>query len=475
MGRTVVGDENQLEAQVDAIIRSGKPAQVGLLVGKLGSAGSRDIVLALVPTPMNEDDVPPTLGVSASNEPSRKGVDSMQLSAEWVGEHARQVSRMLCGGMSVIGVYAFCTEGIYKSSQAILWQAVMTVAALGTPSLDGGDMSEYLLLHISSSPRRFSCRSCQKGSNFSTTALRPCEWKLGKLLNNLQEFSCTYNVDISYPVKIDGTEAANNKIRENLLAAISYEADRLQTARAVVDGSLAEPEKLLGPGSTVHTVDLLLPIDGGANVQPSGGDAKIVGKVIYKGEVHARSYGIVREPISRAIAGLKEDIVASLRSRLELLIDEAEQAAGDAQYENTDSMQEVTADSLLMRHLSSDIPEQSLVMPRRVFVPWVDGAMISDYMLPDENLQDVQEHLTDLFGVEKKLDPSEIIEPETAGIVSMKVVTPSEVRNKDTSQSVATEPMRPLSPARSTAPLTYIGAALVLLIAMLLSIFFLSR
>lgn len=36
---------------------------------------------------------------------------------------------------------------------------------------------------------------------------------------------------------------------------------------------------------------------------------------------------------------------------------------------------------------SSDTPEKSLVMPRRVFAPWVDGAMISDYILPDENLQ----------------------------------------------------------------------------------------
>lgn len=109
----------------------------------------------------------------------------------------------------------------------------------------------------------------------------------------------------------------------------------------------AEPDKLLGSGSTVHTVELLLPIDGGAQVQcrlplppldfvhlwkccsvcegvvgflhsltnpvfciqfafaAAGCDAKIVGKTVYKGEVHARAYGTVREPISRAIDGLK--------------------------------------------------------------------------------------------------------------------------------------------------------------------------
>lgn len=96
------------------------------------------------------------------------------------------------------------------------------------------------------------------------------------------------------------------------------------------------------------------------------------------------------------------------------------------------------------------------------------------------SVQDVQEHLTDLFGVQKKLDPSEIIEPETVGLVSMKVITSSEVREIETAQSVAAsssllEPERLLSTTRSTAPFTYVGAALALLIAMVLSIFFFSR
>lgn len=90
--------------------------------------------------------------------------------------------------------------------------------------------------------------------------------------------------------------------------------------------------------------------------------------------------------------------------------------------------------------------------------------------------QDVQEHLTDLFGVERKLEPSEIIEPETAGDVSLKVILPPEVRQKGADQNVAdnsngVEPRR-LTSSRATIPFTYIGAALVLLIAMLLSIFF---
>jgi hypothetical protein len=45
-------------------------------------------------------------------------------------------------------------------------------------------------------------------------------------------------VNGSYPVMIDGTEAGNNRLREKLFSAISYEAERLRPARAVIDGSL---------------------------------------------------------------------------------------------------------------------------------------------------------------------------------------------------------------------------------------------
>lgn len=45
---------------------------------------------------------------------------------------------------------------------------------------------------------RLSCRSCPGNASFSATTLRPCDWRTGKILNNLQEFSCSYTVDIRY-------------------------------------------------------------------------------------------------------------------------------------------------------------------------------------------------------------------------------------------------------------------------------------
>ena len=81
-----------------------------------------------------------------------------------------------------------------------------------------------------------------------------------------------------------------------------------------------------------------------------------------------------RETAGRAAADLKADVLASLCARLELLMDEAdreadEQAAGSKQ-----------------RHALSEgaaLPSKAtqLALPRRVWVQWVDGAAVCDYLV----------------------------------------------------------------------------------------------
>ncbi|KAG6540854.1 hypothetical protein Mapa_017784 [Marchantia paleacea] len=428
MGRTVVGDESQLEAQVDSIFRSGCSVQVGLLVGKLGTGSSRDLVFALVPTPPKDGEEAASLGPGdpkgqkdAGSKKGNKGKPAsagvpMQISTDWVAEHARQVSRMLLGGIHVVGIYVFSSEGSFKSSLATLWKAVTAVAAV-VQSANEGDASEYLLLHIASSPRRLSCRSCPGNAPFSATTLRPCDWRTGKILNNLQEFSCSYTVDIRYPVVIDQPTKKLESLRKYLYSAIAAEATRLQTAQAIVDGSLAQPDNLLGAGCPVHEVEFIQPIGGRGVPGSICNGMKTKGRVLFKGDLHARAYAIVREPLSRAVADLKGDIVASLKSRLELLVDEAEEAEDDARMQEQDADPSPPPETLLSSQLSLDVKEHSFAMPKRVLVPWLEGAMICDYMLPDENLEDVQERCMDLFGLEQTMDISSVIEPEILGVV----------------------------------------------------------
>ncbi|KAL3692280.1 hypothetical protein R1sor_005931 [Riccia sorocarpa] len=494
MGRTVVGDESQLEAQVDSIFRSGAAVQVGLLVGKSGTGSSRDLVFSLVPTPPKDGEDAALLasfdpqgsrdtGARKGNKgkPASDGVP-VEIGTDWVAEHARQVSRMLLGGIHVVGIYLFSSEGSFKSSLAVLWKAVTAVAAVTSTAKAGGDASEYLLLHISSSPRRFSCRSCPGNAPFSATALRPCEWKTGKLLDNLQEFTCTYSVDIRYPIIVDQPEKKLESLRKYLYSSVSAEATRLENAQAIVDGKLVKPDNVLGSGSVVHEVEFIQPMDGRTTTGSLRNGMKTEGSVFFRGDLHARAYAVVREPVSRAVADLKGDIVASLRSRLELLVDEAEEAEEDAraQNENADVPSVQPPQTLLSTQLSIDVSEHSFAMPRRVLVPWLERIMICDYMLPDESLQDVQERCIDLLGLEQPADTSSFLEPEIGGSVP-EIVQPAPAptpapqtpRSSTKLDRNAEEyvVLREKYTSSFSYPLAIVGAIFTLLLALLLSQF----
>lgn len=108
--------------------------QVGLLIGKLEVSSSRDSVFALVPTPAKdgEEAAKITGGQKESSASGKKSNakakstgdnnSSLVIDTDWIAEHSRQVSRMLVGGMDVVGIFVFASETAMKNSTAVLWQ-----------------------------------------------------------------------------------------------------------------------------------------------------------------------------------------------------------------------------------------------------------------------------------------------------------------------------------------------------------------
>ncbi|KAL3636147.1 hypothetical protein CASFOL_020694 [Castilleja foliolosa] len=52
---------------------------------------------------------------------------------------------------------------------------------------------DELLVHISL-PLRWTCKICSLAANITSSTLRPCEFRMGKVLDSLQTFRCTYTV-----------------------------------------------------------------------------------------------------------------------------------------------------------------------------------------------------------------------------------------------------------------------------------------
>ncbi|CAI5971494.1 unnamed protein product [Closterium sp. NIES-64] len=226
--------------------------QLGLLIGRssiasqssssyssssaaAASGASREILFALVPTPEAPGAAAPVAG---SRE--RSGSDAREwrhVDGDWVAEHALQVSwlprqslpchvhkwvvssaslhglrpsspvhpaalqvsrlllggmgvlgvsRLLLGGMGVLGVYAFCSDAAYSNATPSLLQALRSLAASLSPPASLAALlppppTDLILLHISSFSRRFSARSVATSSPATSAAMSPCDFKLASI------------------------------------------------------------------------------------------------------------------------------------------------------------------------------------------------------------------------------------------------------------------------------------------------------
>ncbi|KAK9689617.1 hypothetical protein RND81_09G071500 [Saponaria officinalis] len=420
MVKAVVGEEGRLSLVEERLAKSGTMVEIGLVIGKLSQVLDRGFVFDLVATPSNDAGQPPCSLVGnnddrnknknkKSNNPSSSSSSSLVIDVDWVAEHARQVSRMMVGGIKVIGVYLWAPEAAFKNSTLLLSQTIKGVAGAAPLSNYGSD--ERLLLHICYSPRRWTCRSCSLASNITSSSLRPCDFKMGRVLNSLQAFKCIYKFDIRLPVFSEKNSDVNT-LNDILRDGISIHAKELNSAIAMVDGDLVDVnEDVPCTSDDLHEVELLLPFVKDGSMEASSQN-EVVGILVFCGTICTYSYLSAKEPVSQAVADIKEDITMGLRSRLDIISDEAERETAAASGDGSQSNSEMSnAKSLYTFFLKPASKEIILPFPRRVFIPWLAGLFVCDYLLPRETFEAVREHFKEMLSMEIPEDAS-VMEPE---------------------------------------------------------------
>ncbi|KAF7138903.1 hypothetical protein RHSIM_Rhsim07G0214600 [Rhododendron simsii] len=331
MVKAVIGEETRLKSAEDRLSHSAVASQVGLVIGKLSTSSDRCLVFDLVPTPPNDAGEPACSLIEADKKKGSKGKSqsdsssssSLFIDKDWVAEHARQVSRMLLGGVKVLGIYVWMSESSFKNSTIILCQTIKGVAE-SAPLWDA-DWGERLLIHISYSPRRWTCRNSSLASNISSSSLRPCDFKMGRVLASLQTFRCTYTFDLRLPIC---HQSASNvrKLADILRQAISSHGKELKDAKAMIDGNLVvEEESCVSDG--LHEVQFLVPFMKDSYVEACS-QKEVVGVLVFGGSVSSFAYSNSKEPLSQALADIKGDIIMSLQSRLDVLWDESDGESG---------------------------------------------------------------------------------------------------------------------------------------------------
>jgi len=403
--KAVVGDEAHLKAFEEALSSSSSSpppqAQVGLVVGKLCASSDRALAYSLLPTPPTEAAAPacslraaPKPKASKAKAPSSSDA-TLEFDVDWIAEHARQVSRMLLGGMTVIGIYIWASEASFKAtSPAVLSQVIRAVSQ----SCYGSTHGERLLIHISYSPRRWACRICEVASG----SLRPCDFKYSKLLASLQTFRCTFNFEIRL------TAVRAEPFKKVILKAISHLTEEVQNARALVDGCLFSEDINISTDDP-HQVDFLVPFKNAVPIEECSLEG-VAGLLRFAGSVSALAYLGPKESISEAISDLKADIITSLRSRLDIILDEADDGSATNELEQSLS-QKVT--QVVFHELREPF---SFSFPRRVLIPWLRGAYVCDYLQQSETTEDAMDRCKEVIPLETATASSSILEPESAAV-----------------------------------------------------------
>ncbi|KAI4339779.1 hypothetical protein MLD38_024684 [Melastoma candidum] len=492
MVKAIIGEETQLKIAEDRLSNSGVLCQVGLVIGKISSVLDRGFVFELVPTPPNDAGEAACSVVDAVRDDGRRkgskgkstGISdsaSVVVDRDWVAEHARQVSRMLVGGIKVIGIYVWISESAFKNSTAELWQTVKGVA--GATLLSGSDQEEMVLIHISYSPRRWTCRSCAVTSNIASSSLKPCDFKMGRVLSSLQKFRCTYNFTIRLPLTGGSTSKAPT-FSDVLRSGISMAAKDLKNARAVVNGNLALDD-VPTTSDDYHEMELLVPFMKDTCIEASS-LSDVVGILFFSGSISSYAFINSKEPISQAISDIKDDIITSLQSRLDIILDEGE---GDSQPDDvekepsTDTKDRKFAYRAEIRSLRKPL---SLSLPRRVLIPWLAGTFICDYLQPSEPLEVVKDHCAEMMSMEVFPDASGILqhEVESAAVVAMSfwdVAAPFRSASTSVSDKLGTgNPTHDIGRGANKLPLSAsnfgsAAAILVLMFAILAGYMLLSR
>jgi hypothetical protein len=259
--RTALIEEGAVESVHTKLIADRAPPQVGLIVGKR-SVGARDLILALVPFPdgwnaSSKGDGDGDGGAPCTPSRPASGGTPLHIDVDSIVEHATQVTRMLPGGLDVVGAYAFAAEQAWRSASTALANAVVDAAeaaAFETSSprtfeKETNDPKvEQFLLHLSAEDKsKTSLRRVDRSSvGRPFTSLPPAEKREGKALANVVRLDAEHAFEWSVvlPSKRTtkkGTEKQHT-LRSLLESACALEIARVEQSEILVENATWDDE-----------------------------------------------------------------------------------------------------------------------------------------------------------------------------------------------------------------------------------------
>ncbi|NXG20637.1 ODR4 protein, partial [Grallaria varia] len=376
MGRTYLVEEGvgQYLAELSPAAR---PFVTGLLLGQCSL--QRDYVLRAVRTPPRDrhegdDGSPPKVA---------------SLDEEWITTHASQVSRMLPGGLLVLGVFLVATPELSKEGQNALRKLIFSVEKaltkrrLWKPAEE--EVSDRAALQICSATKKVVCRTYDVQDPKSSG--KPADWKYQSALSaSWLALGCTVNVNIHIPLL---ATSPNHDLEKNTKNGLNRWSKQIEDSVFLINGQVKDDDtellegqkKLKGntqPSIQFSDVKVLTQLGQGSAARSTATVQVCSGSVNLRGAVKCRAYIHNNKPkVKEAIQALKRDIINTLSDRCEILFEDLILNEGPQK---------------------KNFGQEYHVLPQRLFVP-VPGSsvMLSDYKFGDEAAGEIQERFVELL------------------------------------------------------------------------------
>ncbi|VEN37985.1 unnamed protein product [Callosobruchus maculatus] len=347
------------------------PGAIGLIIGQSGT--DKDYVLYLAKLPFKYD------------KSSFGDIDE-----NLILDHAKQITRMLPGGMNVLGIAVAHLEDLTSP----LHPKLRHISSNLYKTLDsnryfhGNHNQGNIILNYSLKTQKYIC----KEYNISNANLQSVDFKFSPKELKWNRIDCTLLIDEIYYLD---KEEVNASLEEHIRAILNQIQEKLNNIQFLIDNQYKNEDdcietyfkkKINKRGSKKDETDEDKPLEAVAllnhdfssslymhQVVDSSGSLKMSGKIV------SRIWVQPKMTLAEVSRFLKQDIICSLAARCEMHIDSL------TEEENSEEI--------------SCIHEP----PRRVMVSLPDiEPMFSDYLFPGEGQLDAKASVEELLDVKLK-------------------------------------------------------------------------
>ncbi|XP_054363991.1 protein odr-4 homolog isoform X1 [Mirounga angustirostris] len=416
MGRTYIVEET-VGQYLSNINLQGKAFVSGLLIGQCSS--QKDYVILATRTPPKEE--------QNENLTHQQKAKLDNLDEEWATEHANQVSRMLPGGLLVLGVFIITTLEMGNDFQNALRRLVFAMEKSMNKrrlwNFTEEEISERVTLHICSSTKKIFCRTYDIHDPKSSA--KPADWKYQNgLSTSWLSLECTVHINIHIPLS---TTSVSYTLEKNTKNGLARWAKQIENGVYLINGQvkdedcdLLEGQKKSSRGNvqaTSHSFDvkvltqLLLNSDrrSTATVQICSGSVNLKGAVKCRAYIHSN-----KPKVKDAVQAMKRDILNTVADRCEMLFED-----------------------LLLNEIpeKKDSEKEFHILPHRVFVP-IPGStvMLCDYKFGDESAEEMRDHFIEMLDHMIQIEDLEIAEEINTACMSYSMNTEASLDNTDDEQ-----------------------------------------